>query len=84
MFLIQKSSLYRALEKVALESKSRREPLDSRGSYEFMSAIILKNLTQVLSIIVFINIINFADFGASLVASFNEEVGKNARKHEIV
>ena len=62
-----------ALEKVALESKSRR---GSRGSYEFISVRIAKNLTKVLSMIISINLVSFTDFEANFVILFKQKCPK--------
>ena len=66
------------MEKVALESKSRR------GSEEFFSSKVDKSLTYMLSINICMNVQSFTDFEASFRISFNDKVSKDAPKHEIV
>ena len=70
----------RAMEKVALKSKSRR---GSRGSYENFSVRLTKKF-DTNSFNNYNNMLSFIDFEASFVMSFNNKVSKNAPKHEIV
>ena len=81
LFPGNKFFFHRALEKVALKSKSRR---GSKGSYENSSVRLTKTEIKLLLIISWNNMLSLIDFKTKFVMLFNDKVSKNALKHEIV